>query len=48
MLPDTKFYELEIIMNKVALMLVLISGFAVAGEIEIGAPDFESLNPFCH
>ena len=35
-------------MKKVALLLVLVSSFAVAGEIEIGVPDFESLNPFCH
>lgn len=35
-------------MKKIIAVFVLLSGFAVAGEIEIGSPDFESLNPFCH
>ncbi len=35
-------------MKKIIAVSILLSSFAVAGEIEIGTPDFESLNPFCH
>ncbi len=35
-------------MNKIIVVSVLLSSLAVAGEIEIGTPEFESLNPFCH
>lgn len=35
-------------MKKIIAVSVLLSCFAVAGEIEIGTPEFESLNPFCH
>ncbi len=35
-------------MNRVITGLLLLSSFAVSAEIEIGTPEFESLNPFCH
>jgi len=35
-------------MKAVAAAVLLLSGVVVAGEIEIGHPVFESLNPFCH
>lgn len=35
-------------MNRVIAGLLLLSSFVAGGEIEIGTPEFESLNPFCH
>jgi hypothetical protein len=35
-------------MKAVAAAVLLLSGVVVAGEIEVGHPIFESLNPFCH
>ncbi len=35
-------------MKAIVAVVFLLFGVVVAGEIVIGRPEFESLNPFCH
>ncbi len=35
-------------MKYIIASVILLCGFANAGEIEVGQADFESLDPFCH
>ncbi len=35
-------------MKNILVTTLILIGIVVAGDIEIGTPDFESLTPFCH